>query len=466
MDLELDILGGVDPEKEKWDALVEATIAGNVVPVVGPDILCDFGDGKNINEMIISTIASQLKLGGNFKSFSQLVYDPEFLPTLRRLLKKDNIKMEVIYSMVENIFKNPANVATYFKPSEALKRLLQTRLFPFVITTSFAPVVENEMKTVWGEDAVKVLAFRNNPDLDRKPGEGDISGPADMYRPTVYYMFGKVPGKASSFVLTDTDMLNFCHSWLSDDTRPRNLCAQLEGKYLLMLGCGYSDWLFRFIWFCMNKKHDSKTKGLMAHDENTHESLVEYLRRIDAFLPENNRPGEIVDEIVKRIDDYREEHPDAFRERVPLTGTDVFISYSRSDADVAKALYDYLTEEGLNVWYDRKNLAGGSKFMDEIERAIETTKVFVPIFTSNIAREAMDAHVYRHEWNKALEIQGSMGNRNFIVPINEEGFDFYGADIPKGLKNHNSLSYGPDRDFSAVRDAIKDALKKLEEWKG
>lgn len=463
IDLGIDILGGFDPEKDQWNALIEAAMAGNVIPVIGPDIICDDTDGKNINERIVSMIARQLNLPGEYKTFSQLVYSPDFLPSLSRMVGQKSLTQNVIYSLVNNIFAKEANAA-FFKPSSTLRRLLELRLFPFVITTSFTPVVEKLMREVWGRREVKVLSFNHNPAHDRKPGEGDIVWAGDLSVPTVYYMFGSVPGQPGSYVLTDTDMLEFCKSWLSEATRPENLCSQLADRYLLMLGCGYSDWLFRFIWFCMNKTSTSKTQGLMAHDENTHETLVEYLRRIATFLPENRTPSEIVDEIARRIREYREEKSLEWF-GVPPKGTQVFISYSRTDSAVAQALYEYLTAAGLNVWYDRNNLLGGDKFMQEIEEAIETTKVFVPVFTSNIAREAMDSHVYRHEWNKAISMQQSMGSRNFIIPVNEEGFDFYAADIPRELKNHNSISFGADMDFSVLLDSINLALNKLDNFR-
>lgn len=461
-----DIFEGLDPEKDKWDALVEAAVSGNVVPVIGPDVLCDFHHpGMNINEFIISTIDTQLRLRGRHATFSQLVYDPDFLARLSEATGNSGITRDSIYGLVNNIFANPRNVEQNFRSSSLLQRLLDLKLFPFVITTSFAPVVEDAMRHVWAGRHVRVLAFSNDPARDRKPGIGDISGAQDMGLPTVYYMFGRTPGQPHRYVLTDNDMLDFCKSWMSAQTRPDNLCEQLRDKYLLMLGCGYSDWLFRFIWYCMNKTPDSKTKGLMASDSKTHETLVEYLRRIDTFLPANKTPDEIVSEIERRVGEYRAAH-DAERYSRPQRGSDVFVSYSRSDAAVAEKVCEYLSAKGLNVWYDRNNLLGGSKFMDEIEDAIESAKVFVPILTTSIEREAMDAHVYRREWKKALDVQDSVGaTRTFIIPLSQRGFDFYNADIPRGLKAHNSVEFDTDMNFEPLLEGIYRAIDKLAKHK-
>lgn len=450
-------------EEQKWDALVEAAVAGNVVPVIGPDILCDYAGKYNVNEFLVATLVRQFGLSDNIRTFSELAYSNEFLAKMSDKLKRP-VTRDIIYSLVNDIFSNQRNVEHHFKPSAILTKLLSIKLFPFVITTSYTPVVENEMRRIWGSRDVSVLSFANNPQKDIKPGTGDIRGEADMSRPTVYYMFGRTPGQPHRYVLTDNDMLDFCKAWMSPQTRPNNLCNCLKDKYLLMLGCGYGDWLFRFIWYCMNKSADASTKGLMAQDENTDETLVEYLKRIDAFLPSNRRPEDIIDEIARRLEAYNGSHESEWFARPPKT-TDVFISYSRSDSSIAEALYRYLSGQGLSVWYDRNNLIGGARFLDEIESAIENTKVFVPVFSQNIAKEAMDAHVYRKEWNKAIDLQDSMGARDFIVPVHTEGFDFYNADIPKALKRHNSLPIGSDMDFSAVLVSINSALNALNNFK-
>ena len=154
LNFDIDILGGFDPEKNKWEALIEATMAGNVVPVIGPDIICECREGMNINQIIISSISKQLNLTESHKTFSQLVYDEDFLKNLKKRLRNDALSKDVVYALVNNLFNNPKNVEQYFKPSKALKRLLDIKLFPFVITTSFAPVVENAMKEVWGKRQV------------------------------------------------------------------------------------------------------------------------------------------------------------------------------------------------------------------------------------------------------------------------------------------------------------------------
>ena len=132
---------------------------------------------------------------------------------------------------------------------------------------------------------------------------------------------------------------------------------------------------------------------------------------------------------------------------------DVFISYSRSDSDVAEQLYETLTAQGKRVWYDRNNLTDGGNFMEEIKKAIRTSKYFIPILSENITKEKGDSHVYRNEWNTAIEVAISMG-RTYIIPLAEAGFDFYKAAIPEKMQQHNAIFFSKGEGVENVAEKI------------
>ena len=50
----------------------------------------------------------------------------------------------------------------------------------------------------------------------------------------------------NSFVLSEDNLLEFIGDWMSDGYRPKKLFNLLREKYLLVIGCNYPDWLFRF----------------------------------------------------------------------------------------------------------------------------------------------------------------------------------------------------------------------------
>ena len=410
-----------------WDKLIQQIIDGNVIPVIGADLLID--NSSNLHKFIMDGLARTFGVSKQVNSFSELVYAPEY---------KNKFKLDNIYYQVDKIF-----AAKRFPASERLRRLLSIRQFPFIITTSFTPVIEQAMQNIW-KDELRVMKFNNNPSEN-----SDIKNGADLRKPTIYYMFGKVGAGAHKYVLTDIDLLDFVSSWLSNDNkaRPKNLCNELKDKYLLMLGNTYSDWLFRFIWYSMRKP--DLGHGMLAYD-TLDESLINFLERTETFTKQNT--SDVIDQILVRLDKKLKEN-EATKFNKPEENMDVFISYSRSDAQVAEQLYKALTAQGKRVWYDKYNLTDGGLFMDEIRKAIKTAKYFVPILTPNIEKEKRESHVYRNEWDTAIEVAISMG-RTYIIPLADSNFDFYKAAIPERMQQHNAIFYSTEDGVEIVAEKI------------
>ena len=59
---------------------------------------------------------------------------------------------------------------------------------------------------------------------------------------------------------------------------------------------------------------------------------------------------------------------------------DVFISYSKSRADLTQALAKELEDKGLSVWWDAEMIAGGS-FRQQIQTELKECKAAIVIWT-------------------------------------------------------------------------------------
>ena len=70
----------------------------------------------------------------------------------------------------------------------------------------------------------------------------------------------------------------------------------------------------------------------------------------------------------------------------------VFISYSSKTADLADAMVAYLEKKGITCWYAPRNIEPGSEWVSAIKNALQTTKVFVLLYThqSNESRQVMN----------------------------------------------------------------------------
>lgn len=450
-------------EERRWNELIDAVMDGRVIPVIGPDFLVDEepdseGNINNLHQQIIDIIASAYEIKSNPRSFSQLVYDKDFI-------YETNSDKEAIYMLINHILTQAVEEKK-LRPSHALQKLILLRKFPFVITTSFTPVVEMAMQAAWPEKEVRVLQFRNDPEHDLKVGKGDIESELDMETPTVYYMFGKHCDEPR-YVVTDLDMMEFCRRWIAGGTNvPRVLTEALKKRYLLVLGNNYSDWLFRFIWYSIRPTTEIMKSSLMVNDKMDR-PLMEFLVRLQTFIEKD--PRHVISEIEERVSKRLEEL------KKDKTGhqydTDVFISYSRRDSEIAKRIYDALTEVGIRAWYDIRDIPGGSSWKQTFLKGVLNTRLFIPILSSNVAKEFMHPHEYREEWRQAASMARKMGGVDFIWPLAEQGFDFYNEQIslPEEFRVKNASWYTIADDFRAfameVKRKVEEIKKKEEELK-
>ena len=431
----------VDKKEKNWNILFDQIVKGNVIPIIGPEFV-RIGE-KSSTQFLIDAFASLCGIEeGEMTTFSQLVFDKRY----------KNKELGDIHELLTLNLNSPSNIQ-YFdntKDNQLLLKFLSIPYFPFIITTTIDPIVENLMRHIHGEGNLRVLSFRNDPVKN-----DDILNGDETKRPTLYYMFGKADGKSGSFVVTDTDLLRFSQSWMrpndsSSDAKPSVLSSVLSKRYLLVVGYNYQDWLFRFFWYAM--KNDSfgtekKEKGgMLAHTRNDQE-LIDFLTRANAFSQVEPDMKRFIDKLylgIEKAEHNKEEDKSSISLGViPQEGTDVFISYSRGDSALVKELYRILTNKGLKVWYDRQNLKKGLDFMSQIENAIKNSTFFVPVLTNTIIQQADKEHPYREEWDYAVKHIKKIGGIPYCFPFLEENFDIDDiiAAVPKELKRHDAFSF-------------------------
>ena len=410
LDLNLDFDN--DVREEVWKTLVQQIIKGNVIPVIGNEMVKV--DKVSSFHYLLNVMANRVyNVQGNVSSFTSLI---NHIPAL----EANKLHQKVAYLIKNNDDK--------FVPTQLLKDFLSIKYFPFVLTTTVDPIIEKTMKEIHG-DKLRVLKFCNNSGKNE-----DIKSSIDVKEPTLYYMFGKANINGDDFVLSDSDLLQFSRCWLqrtdsADKSKPANLSNALSKKFLLVLGSNFQDWLFRFFWFCMKDNVDNKGEipnGLMA-SENSDEKLIEFLT-YSQIKSQNMNLDKFVDELKTRL--FKEENRRREIENTelwfdePACNPDVFISYSRADSKIVQQLYDVLTAKGIVVWYDKKNLGVGANFMLEIRDAIRSCKLFVPVLSKNLIRQAADEHVYRKEWIYAVEHKKMTSPKvPYIIPLCEKDFD-------------------------------------------
>ena len=448
-----------DGNEERWNELITHITKGNVIPVIGPDLLTEPKNGENFHQRLIDKLAQWGQVTTHPVSFSQVLYEGDFLSKL----SKSKLNKDGIYKLLNQLLGKVSEPA-----HPLLVRLLKTKRFPFVITTSFTPVVENCMREIYGQDNIRVLQFNNDSKRSMQVGFGDIQNEKEMTKPTVFYMFGKVCAEPHRYVVTDLDMMDFCRTWLSGMGIPRNLTENLKKRYLLFLGGSYSDWLFRFIWFSMRhgatESHRASMFVVPDAESSNLGGFESFLERLEAFTQHD--PEAVISQIEQRLAKIDEDQ-DKDKTSKEETGYDVFLSYSRTDKEDAEYLYEELKKRGLNVWFDRLAIEEADNWRKAILTGIRQSKLFVPLLTCNITQECLETHEYRIEWSEAAEIAKRMGGRAFIIPVAELGFDFYDSmtNLPEQFTELNATSYATRDELADAADVIQRKLQELNELK-
>ncbi len=89
-----------------------------------------------------------------------------------------------------------------------------------------------------------------------------------------------------------------------------------------------------------------------------------------------------------------------------------FISYSWSDKEFARRLYDDLSEVGISCWLDAKDLQIGGKIADQVERAIQSQDKVLLVLSRASIRSAWVRHEFRH----ALKLEAER-HRTVLFPL-------------------------------------------------
>jgi adenylate cyclase len=124
----------------------------------------------------------------------------------------------------------------------------------------------------------------------------------------------------------------------------------------------------------------------------------------------------------------------------------IFLSYAREDVDSAKRLAEAVAHAGHEVWWDR-HLHGGSRFTNEIDRALKDAEVVVVIWTEASVKSA---------WVQDEAAEGRDTER--LVPVSIDG-----SRAPLGFRQFHTVEFGAwDRDGDSRQlDELLDAIAKI-----
>ncbi len=445
--------GELDIARERdWDLLLDEIEEGDVVPIIGQDVLSQKRDGHTTDANV--DFAQHLAEGLG------LTLSDEGQPSVSGVASafvEQGGRISEVYETMEWLVRRAAK-EPYPTSLGELAEITPFRLF---VTTNFDHWMEQAL-TEAGRSAVS-LAY--------EPSEQGSDLPKDFEHRKeafVYHLLGR-PG-VGSFAVTEEDILEFMHRLLSPASarRPDQLFDILEKSHLLFLGCRFPDWLTRFflrmargvplgdphgrkIWIAGGTVDGKAGAGLKQF-------LTTSTQRTRIFRTEN--ASQFVAELHTR---WTERYPDGMEEEEvapePEAREKVFLSYASEDRDRLRAICEKLDEKNVLYWFDRDELRGGDDWNEKIRRNVASCSLFVP-FISKQAQTKKDRYFF-YEWSEALERQKRFpANGTFMLPVQlDQEVDPYSEELKVDLSHINWMQ--PEEFLEHIVDLYREKQRDL-----
>jgi len=376
-----------------WEDTLLAVEEGQAVPVIGRDLLVvDTETGpQRYHRLVAERLAAELKI-----------------PT-------DHLPPEFDTNDVICAYEKFHGDSTGFSPRvvrivkelkvplpEALLRLAQISKFNLFVSTTCDTLLEEAIFKVRGRRpaAVAFPATSSLTDFD--------DALLEQHGSLVFQVLGRVSASAP-FALTEGQILEQMHNFMSGPQRPDKLIARLKESHLLMLGVAFPDWLSRFLLRFARAKPLWDSRSIMevivdgGRPQQDFGVFLSHFSEQSRFF--EGSPTDFVNELHRR---WLERNPttqpasnvaDGGAEKpARMTSGSIFISYASEDRVAAFRLADQLSAAGLEVWVDRR-INPGDNYRHTIERHIHECCAFVPVLSRNTQTD--QPRWFRKEWELA-----------------------------------------------------------------
>lgn len=415
-------------ENEKiWEILLDAIDQKRVVPIIGDEFFYANVNGEIVNykqyiqNSLISKFNPPKELTPDFNMIADLIKVSNQMQSLMGSFSNTTS----IYYEIGDIVKNTPVIC-----DQCLIDFLSSFQFPLILSTSYIPGLETIL-----DKSVAIKAYDKTPRID--------IGNLNAQSSTLYYLFGKCSKANKTYMVTEDDLLDYMHLWHNIETRPQTISEYLSDKFLLLIGCNYPNWLFRFFWHSIKNFNllsgNDGLKGIVASSMlNSDNELARFLSRVQTHTYANGKMFMTELKNRKRKDVVKtNEEESEYSQQEPLY--DVFLSYSHKDYDKAADIAKVFERFGAKVWFDNTALRGSDLYDKIIEEKISVCQRFVPILS--ITTKSERRGYFRREWSLALdELRFRLGSP-YIAPIAIDSIDYTSSLIPKEFREAHILNY-------------------------
>ncbi len=441
-----------------WDDLLEYIEEGKVIPIIGPELVTvDAGAGEmTFNRYVAEQLTGRLRVKPRDLPENYSIND-----VVVRFIENRG-KKEEIYPRIRTLLKD-----TNFQPSPALLDLAKLGPCKLFVTFTFDSLLVDAINQVrfGGNAKTEQLSYLPNDIQDLKSEKKGLD------YPVVYHLLGKLSA-SPDFVACDEDLLEFIQSMQSNSHRPHLLFDELQDSHLLFLGCDYSDWLVRFIMRTTRSEPLSNRRDhmevLVGDRFLEDESLKTFL---DNFSYNTKLVGgsstEFVAELAKRwLDRHPLETLQDSQSPPPVNASDpyqmvpggIFLSYASDDLEAVSRIKASLEAVGLDVWFDKRELAAGDDWDLKIRRNVGSCSLFMPVVSKST--EARLEGYFRREWAWAVDrALGIADGIPFLVPLTIDETPAYTAKVPERFKTSQFTNLPAGQVSAEFVDRIRELVR-------
>jgi hypothetical protein len=334
----------------QWDSLVASLQSGRCVLVLGPDIPAVRRYGSAGGPSEINSVRDA------------------FCQYLANQLEEENLKVEerALFALAQQYEDSPATAnlknfaANFFRTAPYNPGPLHLELaccpFSLVLTTCHDDLFAKALSLQDKSPSRFWYHYRGEP-RDNREVEGTPSPDA----PALYHLYGTFD-EPNSLVLTENDLLDFMINVISGRPKlPDSLCSLLRNNTFLFVGFGIRYWYIRVL-----LKLLIRTLGISSGS-----FALESLGELDAREREQTvlfyRRGTRVEVVDMEALTFTRQLLERLGKAGGYLGSvqrrarrvKVFISYERSDEDIAKSLYEAIPKDRFDAWLDTSLLQGG-----------------------------------------------------------------------------------------------------------
>ncbi len=137
-------------------------------------------------------------------------------------------------------------------------------------------------------------------------------------------------------------------------------------------------------------------------------------------------------------------------ETVPDFGKDLFVSYSRKDADDVKVIKEWLEKAGYQCWLDSEGMFSGVSYKKVIVDAIKQSKLLLFMSSENSNKSR----------NVVSEVSIAIEHGKKVVPVRLD-MSPYSECIEYDIINHDYVVYDKSRSEDSLRELMKKIVSTL-----